>query len=143
MSVEADLITAIQARLTGTDAHGQPLMYEGNQVPVYTGSPERDAKAPYLIIDRPRTRGDETLDGHEMPQVRQQLRVHTSAPPGRGDFLDAYDIAHNAHDLLEAAPLSVDGKDAYVPEPDRQPAPLYDRGDTDALDLAISYIFHL
>jgi hypothetical protein len=139
--IETDLITAYYERLTGADSHATRLSYNGAEVPVYTGTAPTDASAPYLIIGRPRTRGAETLDGVSRDEVRLQLRVHTAFPPGKGDHFKCYEIAQSAHDLLEAAPLQVDGKTPYVPEPDKQPIPEYDKGDSEALDLSLDYIY--
>jgi len=141
MSVEIDLISAAYDRLTGADAHGSALTHGGEEVPVYTGSAPTEADAPYVIIGRPRTRGDETLDGVEKPEVRLQLRVHTRHDFGRADFFEAYQIADSAHDLLEAAPITVNGHEPYIPEPDKQPIPPYDAGDESALDLSLDYVF--
>lgn len=142
MSVETDLITAFYERLTGADSHAQALTREGNTIPTYTGNADTDASAPYVIVGRPRTRGDEALDGTEMPDVRIQLRVHTEYPPGKGNHFAAYEIADAAHDLLEAAPITVDGYEPYVPEPDKTPIPSYDKADKEALDLSIDYVFN-
>jgi hypothetical protein len=139
--VELALIEAAYNRLSGADSHGTPLTHDGNEVPVYTGSAPTDSDAPYVLIGRPRTRGDETLDGVEKPEVRLQLRAHTRHPSGRADFWQAYEIADNAHDLLEAAPISVNGHEPYVPEPDKQPIPPYNVEDESALDLSLDYVF--
>jgi hypothetical protein len=141
MSVETDLILAVHERLDGADSHATPLTHNGSEVPVFTGSAPTDADPPYVIVGRPRTRGSETLDGTETPEVRLQLRVHTRFKKNRGNHFLAYQIADAAHDLLEAAPISVNGHEPYVPEPDKQPIPPYDAGDDEALDLALQYRF--
>lgn len=141
MSVETDLITAFHERLSGVDGHGTALIHDGETIPVYTGNAPAEAHAPYVIIGRPRTRGDETIDGVRTPELRVQLRIHTAFPPGKGNHFDSYQIADKAHDLLEAAPLAIDGKEPYVPEPDKQPVPSYDKGDEEALDLSVRYRF--
>jgi len=139
--VELALIEAAYDRLTGADAHGSALTHGGKEVPVYTGSAPTDASAPYVITKRPRTRGEEKLDGTETPEVRMQLRVHTTHDYGRADFFEAYQIADAVHDLLEAAPLAVGNKAPYIPEPDKQPVPPYDQGESEALDLSLDYRF--
>ncbi|MCS3707183.1 hypothetical protein GGP62_002170 [Salinibacter ruber] len=141
MTVETDLVTAFHRRLSGDDSHGQPLAYQGRQVPVYTGNAPADKEAPYVTIGRPRKRGEEALDGTELPEVRVQLRVHTAFPQGKGDHLLAYEIAGRAHDLLEAAPITVGGHKPYTPQPDLQPIPSYDKGDQQALDVSMDYRF--
>lgn len=138
--VETDLVTAIYERLAGEDSHGQALTHDGSEVPVFTGQGPTGAEAPYIVITRPRTRGDETLDGVETPEVRVQLRVHTRFAKGKGNYFQAYQIAESAHDLLEAAPLSSIGG-AYVPEPNKTPVPPYDVGGEQALDLSVQYRF--
>jgi len=139
MSVETDLIQAYYRRLTGADGHAQPLKHNGNVVPAFTGSASTDASPPYIVIGRPRTRGEEALDGTEIPEVRIQLRVHTAFPAGKGNHFRAYEIARAAHDLLEATPIEVDGHEPYVPEPDLDPVPEYDKGDQTAIDLSVDY----
>lgn len=141
MTVETELIKAFHARLNGEDAHATPLKHNGNVVPAFTGNADSDASAPYVIVGRPRTRGSETIDGVETPEVRIQLRVHTAFPQGKGNHFKAYEIGRAAHDLLEAAPLQVGSKEPYVPEPNLQPVPSYDKGDDEALDLSIEYRF--
>lgn len=162
MTVEIDLVEAFYKRLSGEDAHGQPLqagttqglamgpmfphsaMTQGaiqQEVPVYTGNAPTGKEAPYVTIGRPRKRGQEALDGTEIPEVRLQLRVHTAHPPARADHFQAYEIAGRAHDLLEAAPITVDGHEPYVPQPDLQPVPSYDKGDQEALDVSMDYRF--
>jgi len=141
MTVETDLITTFHKRLGGTDDHSTPLKHKGNVVPVFTGNAPTGEQAPFTTIGRPRKRGEEALDGTEMPEVRVQLRVHTAFPEGRGDHLKAYEIAGQAHDLLEAAPIEVDGYEPYVPQPDLQPIPSYEKGDQEALDLTMDYRF--
>ena len=136
---ETDLITAFYERLNGEDGHGQTLQHDGSTVPAFTGSAPADAAAPFVVIGRPRTRGSETLDGIETPEVRLQLRVHTAFPAGKGNHFQCYEIAQAAHDLLEAAPVTIQDKEPYVPEPDKQPIPNYDKGDQEALDLFLSY----
>jgi hypothetical protein len=139
--VETDLITAIYERLAGEDAHGQALQHDGNQVPVFTGAGPADGEAPYVVISRPRTRGGQTLDGVETPEVRVQLRTHTRFPAGKANQFKCYQIAGQAHDLLEAAPLPVQGREPYVPQPDKTPIPAYDVGDRQAVDLSLEYTF--
>lgn len=141
MSLETDLITAYSERLTGADSHSTVLSHGGSEVSVYTGNAPTEASAPYVVIGRPRTRGDETIDEVRTSEVRIQLRVHTAFPPGKGNHFQCYQIADAAHNLLEAAPIEVDGKQPYVPEPDKQPIPSYDKGDSEALDLSIDYIY--
>jgi hypothetical protein len=143
-AVENALITTIYERLTGADSHGQALTYSGATVPVYTGNAPADKTAPYVVIERPRTRGDETLDGAVRPEVREQLRVHTAFPEGKANHQKAYAIAQNAHDLLEAAPLNiVNAKQPYVPEPDKNPIRPYDMGSRQGVDVSVEYIFQL
>lgn len=139
MSVETDLITAYYNRLTGADSYSQSLIVDGKTITPYTGNAPPAARAPYIVIGRPRTRGAETLDGVSHPEVRLQLRVHTAYEPGKGNHFFCYEIAEAAHDLLEAAPITVDGKEPYVPEPDKQPIPSYDKGEEEALDLSVDY----
>ena len=139
--IELQLITAAYERLTGADAHAQALTHGGEQVPAYTGSAPTDEPAPFIVIGRPRTRGSETLDGVETPEVRLQLRVHTAFAAGKGDHFKCYQIGRAAHDLLEAAPLQVGSKTPYIPEPDKNPIPSYDKGDREALDLSLDYVF--
>mgnify|MGYP006281702911 CR=1 FL=1 len=143
MSIESDLIQTLYSRLKGTDSHGNPLTYGGEEVAIRTGNLDSDDPSPAVVIDRPRTRGSKFLGGESQKEVRQQLRVHTSFPEGRGDHLDAYDIAAKVQDLFEAAPITVDSKDLHVEEADRQPLPPQERGDTEALDLALSFTFHV
>jgi hypothetical protein len=139
--IETDLILAVHKRLDGADSHGTPLTNEGNEVPVYTGSAPTDSGAPYVIIGRPRVRGEEKLDGTETPEVRLQLRAVTSFPPGKANLFKAYEIADAAHNLLEAAPISVNGNEPYVPEPDKQPIPSQTVGDKEMKSLSIDYRF--
>jgi len=141
VTVETDLIDAYWARLNGEDGHATPLKHNGNVVPAFTGNADADASAPYVVIGRPRTRGEEALDGTEIPEVRIQLRVHTAFPDGKGNHFKAYEIARTGHGLLEAAPITVDGHEPYVPEPDLDPIPEYDKGDEEALDLSVDYRF--
>lgn len=141
MSVEASLIKSYYNRLDGSDSHGTALTHGGSEVPVYTGNAPTDKDAPYVVIGRPRTRGEEALDGTEMPEVRLQLRVHTAHQPGKVNTFLAYQIAEAAHDLLEAAPITVDGKEPYVPEPDKQPINYDLSGEKEALDLSLDYVY--
>lgn len=145
MSVETDLIKAYYRRLAGTGAHSQALEHDGTRVPVFTGnaptSESSGASAPYVIVGRPRSRGQETIDGVPHPEVRLQLRVHTAFPKGKGNHFLCYEIARSAHDLLEAAPIEVGGKKPYVPQPDLTPIPAYDKGEEEALDLSLDYVF--
>lgn len=143
MSVETDLLTTIYERLTGADAHGQALTYDGSEIDTYTGNAPTDASDPHVVIGRPRTRGSKFLDGKKRNVVRQQLRVCTSFPPGKGDHFEAYQIAGEVRSLLEAAPLEVQGKEPHIPNPDKQPIPGHDIGDEEALDLSVNYTFHL
>lgn len=61
-------------------------------------------------------------------------------PEGKGNHFLCYEIAQAAHDLLETAPIEVDGKEPYVPEPDKQPIPPSEKGDQEALDLSVQYV---
>lgn len=139
--VVTDLIAAYYNRLAGADAHGTTLSNGGEDVPVFTGSPGKDASAPLALIGRPRTRGQETIDGVEIPEVRLQLRIHTAFPPAKANHFQCYQIAEAAHRLLEAAPLSVGDKEPYVPEPNLQPIQPYDKGDKEAVDLSLLYVY--
>lgn len=139
--VETELVTAYYQRLAGADAHAQALTHNNNVVPVFTGNAPTDKEAPYVIVGRPRSRGQETLDGVSHPEVRLQLRIHTAHNPGQGDHFKCYEIADAAHELLEAVPITVDGHEPYVPEPDKTPIPSYDKGDQEALDLSVQYTF--
>lgn len=139
--VETDLIKAYYDRLAGADAHARALMYDNEQVPVFTGNASTAASAPHVIVGRPRSRGQETIDGVSHPEVRIQLRVHTAFPEGKGNHFQCYEIARSTHDLLEAAPITVGGKEPYVPEPDLTPIPSYDKGDQEALDLSVDYVY--
>jgi hypothetical protein len=138
--VETDLITAIYERLTGADSHGQALSHDGSEVPVYTGAGPTGAEAPYVVISQPRTLGSETLDGVETPQVRISLRAHCRFPKGKANMFEAYQITDKAHGLLEAAPISVNGHEPYVPEPDKTPV-RYDVSGEQAVDLSAEYRF--
>ncbi len=137
--VETDLIEAYYGRLAGADAHSQALITNEEVVPVFTGNASTDSSAPHVIVGRPRSRGQETLDGVSHPEVRIQLRVHTAFPSGKGNHFQCYQIARAAHDLLESAPIEVGGKEPYVPEPDLTPIPSYDKGEKEALDLSVDY----
>lgn len=137
--IATDLITAYYERLTGADAHEQTLTVSEEVIPVFTGNASTAASAPYVIVSRPRVRGGETLDGVSRDEVRIQLRVHTEHPHGKGNHFQAYEIAEAAHGLLESAPITVDGREPYVPEPDISPIPSYEKGDREALDLSLDY----
>jgi hypothetical protein len=139
--VELALIESAYQRLSGADAHGQPLMHGGKEVPVYTGDAPADRDAPYVATSRPRVRGEEKLDGTETPEVRLQLRAVTAFPPGKANLFKAYEIADAAHTLLEAAPISVGGNEPYIPEPDKQPIPSQTVGDREMKSLSINYRF--
>lgn len=140
-TVETDVVTAFHKRLDGSDSHSTSLTYDGNAVPVYTGNAPTGKEAPFVVVGRPRKRGDETIDGVETPEVRVQMRVHTAFPEGKGNHLKAYKIAGLAHDLLEASPVTVGGKEPYIPQPDLNPIPSYDKGDQEALDISMEYVF--
>lgn len=139
--VVTDLIAAYYNRLAGADDHGTTLSNGGEEVPTYTGSAPTDKPAPFVVIGRPRTRGQETIDGVEIPEVRLQLRVHTAFPPAKANHFQCYNIAEAAHGLLEAAPLPVGDKEPYVPEPNLQPIQPYDKGDKEAVDLSLLYVY--
>jgi hypothetical protein len=139
--VETDLITAIYERLQGEDSYGTPLTHDGSEVPVYTGAGPTGAEAPYVVLSRPRTRGSQALDGTTTPEIRAQIRIHSSFPPGQGNHFLCYEIAESVHDLLEAAPLTIEGREPHVPQPDKTPIPAYDVADQTALDLSLDYTF--
>ena len=138
---EIELTKAFYERLAGADAHGKPLAWEGAEVPTYTGSPPAEAGAPLVVIGRPRARGQEALDGTRLDEVRIQLRVHTAFEEGKGDYLQAYEIASAAHDLLKAAPIEIGGYAPRITRPDKTPVPAYDKGGKEALDLTLDYRF--
>lgn len=138
---ETDLIKAYYNRLTGADGHGTALTYDGAEVPTFTGNPPADVGAPLVVVGRPRTRGEEALDGTPVDEVRLQLRVHTAFEPGKGDHFKCYQIASDAHALLRAAPIDVGGCSPRITRPDKRPLPSYDKGDKEALDLALDYVF--
>ncbi len=104
--VETDLIEAYYNRLAGADVHSQALTINEEVVPVYTGNASTGASTPHVVVGRPRSRGQETLDGVSHPEVRLQLRVHTAFPEGKGNHFLCYEIARAAHDLIEAAPIT-------------------------------------
>lgn len=139
MSAETDLLTALHDRLNGNDAHGQALTVSGNTIPVYTGEAPVDESAPYVVLERPRNRPDETIDKQVQHRIRQQVRVHTAYESGKGDHFQGYQIAEAIHDLIRAADVTVGSQDAYFPEPNRQPIPAYDKGPQSAYDITIRY----
>jgi len=133
------LRTALYQRLTGDDGQGLGL-----SEPIFSaGSVPKDASGPYVVIERPRTRGDNYLGGGERFRLRQAIRVHTRFPPGQVDHAEADDLAAAVHDSLTGADLSVTGYSSpTVLTPEIQPIGEYSVGEMRAYDLNIRYQFH-
>lgn len=143
MSAETDLLTAIYERLNGADAHGQALTVDGSTIPTYTGEAPTGEQAPYVVLERPRTRGSEFIGGTGRQEIRQQLRVHTAYESGKGDYFQGYQIAEAIHDLIRVAEMDVGGRAPHFPEPNKQPVPAYDKGPQSAYDISVRYIVRL
>ncbi|AFH22426.1 hypothetical protein OSG_eHP25_00025 [environmental Halophage eHP-25] len=142
-STESNLIQTLYERLTGTDAYGTALTYEGNEVTVVTGNKQSDDSSPVVILDRPRTRGKKFLDGHNNKNIRQQIRISTEFSDSGADHLDAYDIAEEVQSLLEADAITVENKDLFVEEADKQPLPPQSQGDKTAFDIVMQFFFSI
>lgn len=143
MSIEKELIDSIYKRLTGQDSYGNALKVNGSKIRIYSISSGTDPASPRVLIDMPRTRGEETIDGKEKKEVRQSLRVHTEYPKRKGGNTFAYQIAEAIDDHLEAEPFMVDGVQRFVPQPDLIPQEKYDLSGKQSLDVISQYTFQL
>jgi hypothetical protein len=132
------LRTALYERLTGDDGQGLGLsesVYVAGAVP--TGQ-----SAPYVVIERTRSRGGNFIGGRGRFRVRVAIRVHTRHAKGRVDQSEADDLAEAVHDSLTGADLSVTGyRSPTVLTPDVQPVAPYDIGEMRAYDLNCRYTF--
>ena len=106
---------------------------------VYAAGRADNADAPYVVVEFPRSQGEETLDGVAKDDVRLSIRVHTAGKAGQADFQSAMDIANEIHSALKEE-LVVDGVEPHVPRPNVTPLE-YDIGPDEATDVNLRYDF--
>lgn len=129
-----DLITAIEDALSGT------LSHDGASVPVYVRGHVED-EVPCVVIERPRSDGNEYLDRTTTKDARLRIRVHDRKGNSHGGtgwyVLRAPVIADKVHQELKPS-VEVAGSDVAFLEPDRRPIDYEAEGES-ALDIALIY----